>query len=167
MSVEFFKTDCQNTVSEKRFGLYDAEDNTPVKIEITDEELWNATVLNDEGKSILITAIDNCIDLFKPNGEMDSRCDCMITHDETILFVELKNKKDSWQTEGLNQIENIVKTMTVEIPAYLNNFKKRTAIVANKRHQFPSFQKSNTEQRQYFYSKYKLRIQFEAVITIE
>lgn len=167
MSVNFLKADCQNTTNEIRFGLYDAEDKTPVEIKLTDEDIWNATILNNDSKSILITAIDNCIDVFRPNGEMDNRCDCMLTYDTTILFVELKNKRDSWQSEGLAQIENIVKIMIAKNPDFYNGFTKRRAIVANRRHQFPAFQESNLEQRQYFSSKYKMRIQFEAEIIIK
>jgi len=44
--------------------------------------------------------------------------------------------------------------------------KKRKAIVVNRKNQFPAFNNSNAEQRQYFSSKYKMRIQFEAEITI-
>ncbi len=167
MSIDFLKADCQNTTNEIRFGLYDAEDQTPVEIKLTDEDVWNATILNNDSKSILITAIDNCIDVFRPNGEMDNRCDCMLTYDTTILFVELKNKRDSWQSEGLAQIENIVKIMVAENPDFYNGFTKRRAIVANRKHQFPAFQESNLEQRQYFSSKYKMRIQFEAEIIIK
>ncbi|MGF7232723.1 hypothetical protein [Arachidicoccus sp.] len=127
MSVQFLKADCQNTTSEIRFGLSDAEDMMPVKIKLTEEELWNATVLNNDSKNILVTAVDNCIDVFRQNGEMENRCDCMLTYDTTILFVELKNKRDSWQSEGLFQIENIVKIMIAETPDYYNNFKKRRA----------------------------------------
>ena len=167
MSVDFFKVDCQNTTSEQKFGLYDAEDLTPVKIKLTKEELWNATVLNSTSKNILVTAIDNCIDIFRQNGEMDNRCDCMLTYETSILFIELKNKRDSWQSEGLAQIENVVKIMIAEIPDFYNGFTKRKAIVANRKHQFPAFQESNIEQRQYFSSKYKMRIQFEAEIVVK
>jgi hypothetical protein len=167
MIVNFFKADCQQTTSEKKFGLYDAEDKTPAKIKVTDEATWNATVINNSSKSVFFTAIDNCIDVLRENGEMDSRCDCMLTYDSNLLFVELKNKRDSWQSEGLAQIENIAKIMRDEIPGHYYSFKKRKAIVANRKHQFPSFHDSNIEQRQYFISKYKMRIQFEAEIKIE
>lgn len=167
MGVNFLKADCQNTTNKIRFGLYDAEDKTPVEIKLTDEEMWNATVLNNDSKSILITAIDNCIDVFRSNGEMDNRCDCMLTYDTTILFVELKNKRGSWQSEGLDQIENIVKIIIAENPDFYNGFTKRRAIVANRKHRFPAFQESNLEQRQYFSSKYKMRIQFGAEIIIK
>lgn len=167
MSVDFLKADCQRTTSEKKFGLFDAEDKTPAIIKLIDEPTWNATVVNNGGKDVLFTAIDNCIDVFRENGEMDSRCDCMLSCDFTLLLVELKNKRDSWQAEGLVQIENIAKKLVDEIPDYYFSFKKRKAVVANRKNQFPSFHEVNVEQRQYFISKYKMRIQFEAEIIIK
>jgi Holliday junction resolvase-like predicted endonuclease len=167
MNVDFFKTDCQITTSEKKFGLYDAEDKSPVIIKLTDEDSWNAKVLNNAGKNILFTAIDNCIEILKINGDMDSRCDCMLSFDSTLIFVELKNKRESWQAEGLAQIENTAIRMLTEISNHYYSFKKRKAVVANRKNQFPSFHDSNAEQRQYFKSKYNMRIQFEAEIIIE
>ena len=57
--------------------------------------------------------------------------------------------------------------MIDENPDYYFGFRKRKAIVANRQNKFPSFHKSNAEQREYFSSKYKMRIQFEAEINIE
>lgn len=167
MNVQFLKSDCQQEINKKRFGLYDAEDKTPTEIRLTNEETWNAVVLNNDRKDLTFKAIDNCIDVLRPDGQTDSRCDCMLTYDSTILFIELKNKRESWQSEGLEQIESIVKIMIAQNPKYYYNFTKHKAIVANKRHQFPAFQESNLEQRQYFSSKYRMRIQFEAEIIIK
>lgn len=167
MSIDFFNAVCQETTSEKKFGLYDAEDKTPAKIKLTDELTWNATVLNHNSKTIYFTAIDNCINMFRENGEMDSRCDCMLSYNSTLLLVELKNKRDTWQAEGLSQIENVAKRMIKEIPDYYYSFRKRKAIVANKKNQFPAFNSSNAEQRQIFSSKYKMKIQFLAEILID
>lgn len=167
MRIDFYKTDCQKRISEKRFGLYDAEDKTPAKIIFTENLPWNATIINKGSKEILFTAIDNCIDVFKENGDMDSRCDCMLSYDSTLMLIELKNKRDSWQIEGLDQIENIAQRMISENSDYYYSFKKRKAVVANRKKQSPAFQYANVEQRQYFRSKYKMRIQFEAEIIIE
>lgn len=166
MMVDFFKKECQEIISHQKFGIFDAEDKTPAKIKLIDEDRWNATVINEDEKSITFTAIDNCIDVYKPNNEMDSRCDCMLTYDTTLLLIELKNKRESWQSEGLEQIENIAIRMKSENPDFYNVFKKRKAIVANRKNQFPSFHEVNIEQRQYFWKEYKMRIQFEAEIII-
>ena len=167
MKVDFFNPSCQTITTERRFGLYDQENQTPASIVLTDEAIWNATVVNNKGKTISFTAIDNCIDVLKENGEMDNRCDCMLTYEATLLLVELKNERGSWQTEGLAQVENIAKRMIEEIPKYYFSYKKRKAIVSNRKKKFPAFHNSNAEQRQYFSSMYKMRIQFDAEIIIE
>ena len=167
MSIDFTKRACQTITRAQRFGLYDEDDKSPAMIKLIDEPTWNATVINSNSKTILFTAIDNCIDVFKDNGELDSRCDCMLSYDTTLLLIELKNKRGSWQSEGLGQIENIAKKMSAELPGFYSGFRKRKAIVANRRNKFPSFHESNTEQRQYFSSKYKMRIQFDSEIIIE
>jgi hypothetical protein len=68
MKINFFQHVCQKKSSEKKFGLYDAENTAPAIIKLDDEPSWNATVLNEACKHILFTAIDNCIDVFKDNG---------------------------------------------------------------------------------------------------
>jgi len=167
MSVNFFKADCQNITTKKKFGLHDGEDSTPAKIKLSVEPSWNATVLNDEAKEILFTAIDNCIEILRENGDMDSRCDVMLSYESNLLFIELKNKRGAWQAEGLQQIEATIKRMKEENEEYYFSFKKRKAIVANTKHQFPCFHDVNLEQREFFMKKYKARIQFDGEILIK
>jgi len=167
MPIDFFRVQCQRPTRETRFGLFDAEDNTPAKILYADEPSWNATVLNNDQKEILFTAIDNCIDIWRNQNEMESRCDAMMTYESNLLFIELKNRRNTWQEEGLSQIESTIKGMIEEQNVFYYSFNKRKAIVANARHQFPHFQNNNLEQREYFMREYKARIQFEAQIVIE
>lgn len=167
MVVDFFKVDCQKSLNEKRFGLVDPEDGTPAKIKLKDEASWNATVVNDGAKPILFTAIDHCIEILRANGEMDNRCDVMLSYEDNLFFVELKNKRESWQAEGLAQIESTINRFKEENEEYYFSFKKRKAIVANAKHQFTCFQDLNLEQREYFMKTHKARIQFEAKIIIK
>lgn len=167
MNVNFFKAECQTTTKTKRFGLFDAEDQTPAIIMLDDEQSWNATVINESAIELLFTAVDNCIEILRDNGEMDNRCDAMLTYNSTLLLIELKNKRNSWQSEGLYQIESTLKRMRIECQAFYNGFKKRKAIVVNTKYQFPCFQEANLEQREYFWRNYKARIQFEAEIVIK
>jgi len=166
MSINFQEVACQTILKERRFGLYDPEDKTPVKVVDFDSDLSNAKVINEREIEIHLTAIDNCIIVNRENGEMDNRCDAMMYYESVLLFIELKNKRDSWQAEGLNQIESTVKRMIEEDSDFFYGFKKRMAIVANRKNQFPSFHESNKEQREYFSLKYKMRLQFEAEILI-
>lgn len=165
--MDFCKIECQTRTNERKFGIYDAEDNTPAKISYGSAHSWNAKVINETCKNVLFTAIDNCIDIKRPNGDMDNRCDCMLTYDETLVLIELKNKRGSWQTEGLFQIQTTLERMVDSGNGFLDTFKKRRAFVVNRKHQFPSFQESNIEQREYFWKNYRTRIQFEATIIIE
>ena len=84
-----------------------------------------------------------------------------------ITYIAHRKKKKTVGVFVNETIENIVKIMVAENPDFYNGFTKRRAIVANRKHQFPAFQESNLEQRQYFSSKYKMRIQFEAEIIIK
>lgn len=167
MSVNFFVSACQQITDEKKFGLCDFENSSPAKIDIADDSNWNAIVLNDSGKKILFTAIDNCIEVRKENGEMDSRCDCMLTTDSTLFLIELKNKRSNWQAEGLSQIENIAVRMINEIPEFYQSFSRRMAVVANKKFVKPEFHNTNLAQREKFKSQFKMRIQFEKEIIIK
>lgn len=166
MSIDFCNPSCQTVTTWKRFGIYDAEDKKPAIITVYDEQLWNAIVINKRSIEIVFTAIDNCITIVRDNGEMESSCDGMLTYENTLLLIELKNKRGSWQYEGLSQIESTIKKMKIEQPDLYNSFKKKKAIIANRKHKKPLFQETNFEQREYFWNNYKARIQFEAEIII-
>ncbi len=167
MSVNYFLAECQFITKAKRFGLVDTEDQSPTTVSFDNDDRWNATVINNNSIEILFTAIDNCIEIWRESGEMESRCDAMLMYGVTLLFVELKNKRGSWQSEGLQQIEATMKRMIVENPALFNNFPRRKAVVANARHQFPCFHAANLEQREYFWKTYRTRVQFDAEIVVE
>jgi len=167
MRVDFFKQTCQSIVNYSKFGICDDDNKLPAYININDETGWIATVINKDAKEITFTAIDNCIDIKRANGEMESRCDVMLNYESTLLFVELKSKRHNWKSEGLNQIEATIKRMIKENKDFFESFNIRKAIVANPRHRFPSFESYDTEQRNYFKTKYKIRIQFESEIVIK
>ncbi len=167
MSIDFSKVDCQTTTNKKRFGIYDSEDNSPARIMFDKEDVWNAVVENDTSKTIIHTAVDNCIEIRRGNGEMEARCDSMLLIQDTLILLELKNKRDSWQSEGLLQIEAVIRRMKEENHSLYADSKKRKGVVANRKAQFPSFSMSNKEQREYFMREYKMRIEFESVIKVK
>lgn len=62
---------------------------------------------NTARKHTTFYPIDNCIEILRPDGKMDNRCDGMLNYDEDLLFVELKDRISThgWIKEGLNQLK--------------------------------------------------------------
>lgn len=80
MAVDFNASQCQSTTVAPEFGLCDKEDSTAAYISEDKEEGWNAIVLNEANIEVTFTAIDNCIDLLRSDGNMESRCDGILTY---------------------------------------------------------------------------------------
>lgn len=156
--VNFFNVNCQQNTSANRFGICDFEG---AHASIIDEnpELWIAVVLNDNQKNITLTAIDNCIEILRENGEMESSCDGMLTYDSDIDFFELKVKRENWIQGGIQQL-----VITVGIFFENNNiadYRRKRAFLANKKH--PQFKFSHKEDMQ----KFKNRTGIRLIITNE
>ena len=103
MKKDFFKKTCQEKTKEKQFGLIDLQDGTAASINIDRQAKaeWIAIVNNDNQAEITFTAIDNCIPIYRPNGDLESRCDRMLTHANNIDFVELKAVRQGWIEGGI------------------------------------------------------------------
>jgi len=163
MSTDFYEARCQSVTDVALFGLYDKEDRTPAKIVHTQKDKWNATVINPNQKRIIHTAIDNCIEILRANGEMDNRCDSMLTYSENIIFIELKNKGSDWRSDGINQIEVTIKNFLKN--HNLSVIKHKRAFVANRRH--PNFQVIEDEEIRKFWDKYRVRLNIDSQINIK
>jgi len=82
-------------LNEKLFGLCDDQQGSIAYTNLDDPNKWIATVKNDRSTRLIFTAIDKCI--IKDNEQIGmGRCDCMLTSEEHILFVELKDQRKSW-----------------------------------------------------------------------
>ena len=93
---------------------------------------------------------------------MESRCDGMLTYLANVIFVELKNSGGKWITEGITQLDTTIDRYKKRHD--LKAFKKRRAVVANRRH--PNFHTISNEEMQRFYSKHEVRLHVGAVINI-
>jgi hypothetical protein len=162
MSINFYEAKCQSTTRKALFGLYDKEDKSPAKIVYTQPDKWNATVNNPSQKEITHTAIDNCIEIFKANGEMESRCDCLLTYSDNIIFVELKNKGSDWKSQGIIQIEVTIQNFMKS--HNLSEIKHKRAFIANRKH--PSFHVIENEQSRRFWDTYRVRLNIDSLIHI-
>jgi hypothetical protein len=151
MSINFFDTNCQSQTNQPKFGLCDdpPPSKDPAYININDSRKWIAIVENNQEINVIFTAIDNCIQIFRSDGKMDNRCDGMLTYNNNIIFVELKERKYTnsvWIDDGEKQLRKI-------ISVFINNhdlqiFKSKKAYIANSKK--PQFQYSHKERMQKF-----------------
>lgn len=154
MSINFFDESCQTKTNQSKFGLCDDSSlpNTPAYIDIdvsNEETQWIAIVDNNNEIEVTFTAIDNCININRKDGKMDSRCDGMIIYQNHIIFVELKerNYRNSvWIEEGEQQLKNIIYLFLEN--NNIANYQSKKAYIANRKK--PGYQFSRKEIMQKF-----------------
>jgi hypothetical protein len=151
MSTEFFKETCQSYSDKNKFGLCDdpAPANNPAYIDENNGDTWIAVVDNERRCRITFTAVDNCINLFRTDGKMAKRCDGVLTYENHLIFVELKDRSTfgaSWIKEGESQlmstIDQFKKIVDVE------EFDIKEAYIANAAN--PKFRSSQAQRMQNF-----------------
>jgi hypothetical protein len=149
MPINFFDTTCKTNSNKSSFGLCDNPDpaKDPAFIDEIDITKWIAEVKNEEETTIDFYAIDNCVEILKPNGYKESRCDGLLHYNNTLTFVELKDRASSgWVKKGREQL---IATIThFSQNTTLSNFQFSDCYVCNK--QRPLAVKSiNTEVQQF------------------
>ncbi|MFO5490953.1 MAG: hypothetical protein ACLBM6_00040, partial [Cuspidothrix sp.] len=112
MSINFFDANCQSQTNQPKFGLCNdpPPSKDPAYIDIDDCSKWIAIVENNQEIEVIFTAIDNCIEILRSNGEGENRCDGMLTYNNHIIFVELKEKnfRNNWVAKGEKQLKNTI-----------------------------------------------------------
>lgn len=160
--IYFFPTESLSVSSKKRFGICDTTP-PPHNPAYIDEEFgtnWIAIVENFYQNKIKFIPIDNCIEIRRPDGTLDNRCDCLLYHDSTIIFVELKERKgkgNNWIKEGEHQLRITISHF--EQTSESEYFKIKKAYIANK--EKPYFRSSQASRMDAFLNDtgYILRIE--------
>ncbi|MBI4648485.1 MAG: hypothetical protein HY738_18365 [Bacteroidia bacterium] len=162
MSVNFFIAACQEQpLNNSLFGLCNDKNGQKAYTNTNNSARWIATVKNDGGKQLIFTAIDKCI-IKDYEHQGRGRCDGMLTSDEHIYFVELKNQDKSWRTDAIEQLESTIKFF---ISSYnINVYRHKKAFACNKQHKH--FQEIDNELNLHFFRKYGVRIDVQAEIII-
>ncbi len=166
MSINWNEAACTTSSSAQIFGLCDDEDErkkTQAYISEDSEDLWLATVINSQTIGVNFTAIDNCVEILRPDKSMASRCDGILSYGSTIVFVELKDKKDRWAGGGFKQIEATVELY--ERDGNLAAFTTRKAYVSNRRKQLIPYNNLATQNK--FDENWNMTIHAENIINIE
>ncbi len=96
MPINFFDLHCKFTSTKRKFGLCDESASAYIDEEARNKnDKWIAEIRNPNEIQVDFYAIDNCIEIKKANGDMESRCDGMLYYNKTLIFVELKNREAS------------------------------------------------------------------------
>ena len=162
MSINFLKASCQEpTLNEKLFGLCDDQQGLIAYTNLDDNGKWIATVKNDKSTRLIFTAIDKCI--IKDNEQIGrGRCDCMLTSEEHIIFVELKDQRKSWVLDATAQLESTVQLFIENHAIGIYKHKKVYACNKQQRH----FQEVDHEINLRFFRKYGVRIDVQSEIIV-
>ena len=164
MSINFFKSTCQSQTNQYKFGLCDNPNEDPAYIDIDDCSKWIAIVENNQEIEVIFTAIDNCIEIIRSDGTMDNRCDGMLTYNNHLIFVELKerNFRNKWVGKGEEQLKN---TINVFIANHdLAIYKSKKAYIANNKK--PNFQSSQITRMDKFKDETGFRLIIQNTIEI-
>ena len=166
MSINFFDANCQSQTNQPKFGLCDDpnKDKDPAYIDIDDCSKWIAIVENNQEIEVIFTAIDNCIEILRSDGTMDNRCDGMLTYNNHLIFVELKEKNygNNWVVKGEKQLKN---TINVFIANHdLEIYKSKKAYIANNKK--PTFQSSQITRMDKFKDETGFRLIIQNTIEI-
>lgn len=149
MSIDFFDTTHKTSSNSLEFGLCDDLPKQPAYIDNNIHNKvskWIGIVNNLNAKNVDFYPIDNCLEIKRPNGELESRCDGMLHQDNNLIFVELKDRGSNWLKKGCEQL---VKTINVfKIYHDISNYSKIEAYVCNK--QKPLFNTGNITHIQKF-----------------
>jgi hypothetical protein len=160
--MNFFEQSCQEApLNNTLFGLCDDQDGGKAYTDQHNPEKWIATVKNNNSKTLVFTAIDKCV--IKDTEEAGrGRCDGMLTSDEHLYFIELKDKNKGAFTEAIEQLASTIQFFKAHHDDSI--FKHKKAYVCNKRR--GHFQEIDNEQNLRFFRQYGFRMDAQAEIVI-
>lgn len=162
MSLNFLNNTCKEQERyDLSFGLCDNQDGTKAYSDAGNSETWIATVTNDSAVGLTFTPVDKC--LIKDNEYPGrGRCDGILTSDQHLYFVELKNQAKSWISNAIEQLDSTIEFFKEAHD--VNQFKHKKAFACNKQHRH--FQEVDNELNLAFFRKHKVRIDVQAEILI-
>lgn len=163
--INFFTEECQTeNIMAERFGICDPGKGGKAFVDYNNEDSWVAIVENKSGEPINFTAIDNCVEIYREDGNMDNRCDAMITGAGHIIFIELKNQEKDWIQHAVDeQLQTTITHFRANHP--IDHYRKRSAYACNKRH--PQFQYSHMEMMNEFRRRNGVRLNIVNTIVIK
>lgn len=159
--INFFPTEYIISSSKRRFGVCDPPaSEEKAYIAEGEGENWIAVVDNYYESKIKFVPVDHCINLRKPDGKMDNRCDGCLFYEKTVIFVELKDrncKGNQWIKDAELQLRSTIRHFENEKQS--EGFIVKKAYIANNAK--PRFRSAQNTRMENFFAEtnYVLRIE--------
>lgn len=161
--MDFFNPDCQRgPYSDLRFGVCDDQDTTPAYVDTQDSDKWVATVENPAQRAVIFTAIDKCV--IQDHEERGrGRCDGMLSTEDLLYLVELKDQKTNWQPHAIEQLKSTIAFLREHHD--LTRFRHKKAFACN-RQRNQGFVEIDHEVKLRFFREYGFRLDLQATIKL-
>ena len=161
--MDFFKPECQSgPFDQVQFGLCDDQNTTRAYVDTTNPSKWVATVKNPSQKAVTFTAIDKCV-IQDGDEPTRGRCDGMLTTEDLLYLVELKDQKTNWQPHAIEQLASTIEFLRTR-HTDLSRFRHKKVFACNKRHR--AFVTHDNEFQRRFFKQYGFRIDLQATILL-
>lgn len=158
MAIDFFQINCQSQTNETVFGIID---KPPAALSFKDSEDWYVWVDNPHAKEIIHVAIDQCLYINSSEGE---RCESLITYDDVIIFIELKDRDGGrWAGKARDQLKNTI--VLFKRDDDISKYTRHYAHIANK--QRPYFKAGGKNFRQQFEDETGFILRVNHILKIE
>ncbi len=160
--IDFFNPACQESPrNDTEFGILDGN---PVAFTSTSNaSSWIATVKNQSPKQVVFTAIDGCV-IKGEELKGAKRCDGMLTTEDTLFLVELKDQQKNWQATAIQQLIDTIEILRQNHDHDISRFRHKKAFACNRAHQ--RFQEIEHELNLELFRKYRFRIDAQATIIV-
>lgn len=160
MVIDFFDVGCQSRTQEAAFGIIDRQ---PAKLDFNNSEEWQVGVDNSLLKEIVHTAIDHCC--MKNHKAEGKHCESMITYDDILIFLELKDRgvRHHWVKEAKIQLINTINLFKRD--STISSYKRLYGHIANR--QRPVFKAGNKILYQEFEDQTGFILRISGMIKIE
>lgn len=154
--IDFFTKECTTEhITAGEFGIRDGENAAIAYVDYDNPDKWVAVVKNKSGHPVNFTAIDNCIEIRRPDGNADNRCDAMLSNDQYLIFIELKDQNKDWIYHAVN--DQLATTIRHFKDNYdIKRYRQVKAYACNRAH--PQFQYSHMELMERFKHDYGVRL---------
>ena len=166
--IDFFPTQHISSSNRRKFGICDRPAPAAEKAYIAEKQGqdWIAAVDNYPQVKVNFVPVDHCIELRRADGSMDNRCDGCLFYRDTIIFVELKQRKgkgNQWIKDGEQQLRSTIGYFEQQEEA--RNCPIKKAYIANS--EKPLFRTGQAVRMERFFSETNYILRIENRINIE